>query len=72
MVEAKPHPVKSITLEIQSSNFNTVTIPSLHSVEEGIESFFLKTAIFKAGSYIFWIGVGISFVSLFLKSRDGK
>ena len=71
MVEAKPHPVKAITLEIQSSNFRTVTMPSLHSIEEGIESFYLKTPIFKAGAYIFWLGIAISFVSLFLKSRDG-
>jgi hypothetical protein len=72
MVEAKPHPVKAITLEIQSSNFRTVTVPSVHSIEEGIESSYFKTPIFKAGAYIFWLGIAISFVSLFLKSRDGK
>ena len=72
IVEAKPHPVKAITLEIQSSNFHTVTILSLHSIEEGIESLFLKTPLFKAGAYMFWFGIVISFVSLFLKSKDGK
>jgi len=45
---------------------------SLHSVEEGVESFYLKTPIFKAGAYIFWLGVTTSFASLFLKSGDGK
>jgi hypothetical protein len=72
IVDAKPHPVKAITLEIQSSNFHVVTIQSVHSMEEGIESFFLKTPIFKAGAYIFWFGIAISFASLFLKSKDGK
>jgi hypothetical protein len=72
MVEAKPHPVKAITLEIQASNFHIVTMSSLHSVEEGVESFYLKTPIFKAGAYIFWLGVTTSFASLFLKSGDGK
>jgi hypothetical protein len=66
VVEAKPHPVKAITLQIQSSNFRVVTIPSVHSLDEGIESYYLKTPIFRAGIYIFWTGVGISFVSLFL------
>jgi len=59
MVEAKPHPVKAITLEIQSSNFRTFTVPSVHSIEEGIQSFYLKTPIFKAGAYIFWVGIAI-------------
>lgn len=70
--KAKPHPVKVITLEIQSSNFRTIIIPQLHSLDEAIESLYLKTPIFKAGAYIFWFGIAISFMSLFMKSRNGK
>ena len=67
VVDKKRYAVKAITLEIQSSNFHTVTIPSLFSVDEAIDFFYLKTPIFKSGAYIFWTGILISIGSIFIK-----
>ena len=66
VVPEKLHPVKCITLEIRSSNFRTVTIPSFHSIDEGIEGFFRSSPVFKSGAYLFWFGIILSVLSTIL------